>query len=168
MDVRVLLHNVCVVCKVSQTNRDDCIWDIEVQKTYQYPLHERKTTNEMSKYNEMAWYGWRIVIKALRMGYVVGCAMWSKMGRSEGYGYFMWYDRSEHSQKIAGDGAHLRWFTMQQKYLERMSDMKGLGYCLHVYFGHNYSCRTNDDRGNNSTFDNTIDSIQVMVYVVTC
>lgn len=29
--------------------------------------------------------------------------------------------------------------------LERMSDMKGLGYCLHVYFGYNYSCRTNDE-----------------------
>ena len=95
-------------------------------------LREWTTTNETQ--NTMKWYGWRIVINASMMGQW-GCVMWSKMGRSGWYGCFMWYDRSEHSQKIAGDGVHLRWFTMQQKLSWENVWYEGpLGYRLQLYW----------------------------------
>ena len=55
------------VCEVSQTKEMTVYEEIIMIDVPEYPRNERTRTNEMSKYT-MKWFGWRIVIKAWRMG----------------------------------------------------------------------------------------------------
>ena len=111
VDVRVWGYcctTVCIVCEVSQTNRDDCIWG-DMRCKRRTSIHEMKEQQQM-KCQSIQWNGVGEGLWHRHQGWVTVCHV-IKNGYKWRVRVFhvIWLGRS------AGDWVHLYWFTMQQK-----------------------------------------------------